>query len=117
MSKFRPHATARGLAFDDATLDALADRVADRVIQKLEARGVLDPVAPEETAITRAATNGGSTSLSPELMRGLVRMVMDNLAAPDTGSVVRNLQGLGMMHPDDGGLPLHQDSLGPRKGR
>lgn len=114
MSKFRPHAIPRGVALDEATLDALADRVADRVIQKLEARGVLDA---GDTAITRAATEGGSTSLSPELMRGLVRMVMDNLAAPDTGSVVHNLRGLGIMHPDDGGLPLHQDSLGPRKGR
>ena len=114
MSKFRPHAIPRGVALDDATLDALADRVADRVIQKLEARGVLDPA---ETAITRAATDGGSTNLSPELMRGLVRMVMDNLAAPDTGSVMRNLQGLGVMHPGDGGLPLHEDPIGPRKGR
>lgn len=117
MSKFRPHAIPRGIAIDDATLDALAERVADRVIRKLEDRGVIDRPSPADTAIARAATDGGNVNLSPELMRGLVRMVMDNLAAPDTGSVVRNLQDLGVMHTNDGGLPLHQDRLGPQKAR
>lgn len=116
MSRFRPAGAPR-LTLDDATLDALADRVADRVLARLEARGVLDP-DPGETALAQAARAGGQVKLSPELMRGLVGMVMDSLAAPDTGSVVSTLQGLGVMHaPDDGGLPLHEEPLGPRKAR
>lgn len=111
MSRFRPAGgPPTRVSLDDATIDAIADRVADRVVARLQR---VEAAASADAALAQAAMGSGGVSLSPELMRGLVRMVMDNLSAPDTGSVVDNLRGIGVLHPD-GGLPLHQESA--RKG-
>ena len=109
MSRFRPNAVPTRIALDDATIEKLADRIATKVLARLD-----PPPAPRaedvESALAAAAAQNGSVSLSPELMRGLVRMVLDNLSGPDTGAVVENLRGLGVL-ADDGGLPLQTDTL------
>jgi hypothetical protein len=101
----RPHTASTRLVLDDATLDKLADRIADRVVARMSA-----PKPEAEAALAQAAMGNGNVSLSPELMRGLVRMVMNNLAEPDTGAVVDNLRTLGVLE-SDGGLPLQHDTV------